>query len=61
MLWPHTKTLVPAEAGYEIFVEMWKPPFAKHIVLTWNSMPRIVHISSSSIRRPKGLHTPESQ
>ncbi len=31
MLWPHTKTLVPAEAGYEIFVEMRKPPLVKHL------------------------------
>ena len=31
MLWPYAKTLVPAEAGYEFFVEMLKPPFAKHL------------------------------
>jgi hypothetical protein len=40
MLWPHTKTLVPAEAGYEIFIEMRKPPFVKHKVdVTTNSVP----------------------
>ena len=43
MLWPHTKTLVPAEAGYEFFVETLKPPLAKHkIAITTNSVPCII-------------------
>jgi hypothetical protein len=40
MLWAHTKTLVPAEAGHEFFVETLKPPLAKHkIAFTTNSVP----------------------
>jgi len=43
MFWPHTKTLVPAEAGYEFFVEMSKLPFAEHkITFTTNSVPCII-------------------
>jgi hypothetical protein len=43
VLWPHTKTLVPAEPGYELSVEMLTPPFAKHTVtFTTNSVPYII-------------------
>lgn len=43
MSWPHTKTLVPAEAGYEIFIEMRKPPLAKHkAAVTTNSVSYII-------------------
>ena len=43
MLWPHTKTLVPAEAGYEFIDEMLTPPIAKHTVaFTTNSMLCII-------------------
>ena len=43
MFWPHTKKLVPAEAGYEFFVEMPKLPFAEHkITFTTNSVPCII-------------------
>ena len=43
MLWPHTKTLVPAEAGYEFFVETLKPPLAKQkVTVTTNSVPCII-------------------
>jgi hypothetical protein len=40
MLWPYTKTLVPAEAGYEFFAEMLKPPLVKlKVAVTTNSVP----------------------
>jgi len=43
VLWPHTKTLVPAEPGYELSVEMLTPPFAKHTVtFMTNSVPYII-------------------
>jgi hypothetical protein len=43
MFWPHTKTLIPTEAGYEFIVEMLTPPFAKHTVaFTTNSVPYII-------------------
>ena len=43
MLWPHTKKLVPTEAGYEFIDEMLTPPIAKHTVaFTTNSVPCII-------------------
>jgi hypothetical protein len=43
MFWPHTKTLIPTEAGNEFIVEMLTPPFAKHTVaFTTNSVPYII-------------------
>jgi hypothetical protein len=40
MFWPHTKKLVPTEAGYEFIDEMLTPPIAKHTVaFTTNSVP----------------------
>jgi len=37
VLWPHTKTLVPIEAGYEFIDEMLTPPIAKHTVAFTNN------------------------
>jgi len=39
MLWPHTKTNIPSEAGFEIFVETWNlPPVNQQAFLTTNSV-----------------------
>ena len=43
VLWPHTKKLVPTEAGYEFIDEILTPPIAKHTVaFTTNSVPCII-------------------
>jgi len=43
MLWPHTKTLIPTEAGHEFIFEMLTPPFAKYTVaFTISSVPYII-------------------
>ena len=52
MLWPRTKTLVPAEEGYELSVEMLKSPLAKHkVAVTTNSVSCI--ITPPLFRKPK--------
>ena len=43
MLWPHTKTPVPAKVGPEFFIEMWKSSPAKHkATLTNNFVSYII-------------------
>ncbi len=52
MFWPHTKTLVPEDPGYELSVEMWKPPLANlKIAVTTNSVPCIT--TPPLFRKPK--------
>ncbi len=61
MLWPHTKTLIPTEAGYEFFAEMLKPPFANHTVaFTTNSVPYII-TPPLSIKKLQDLCPQEDQ
>ncbi len=51
VLWPHTKTLVPTEPGYELSVEMCKPPLVKlKIAVTTDSMP--CRITPPFIKKP---------
>jgi hypothetical protein len=60
MLWPHTKILIPTEAGHEIIVEMLTPPFTKHTVaFTTNSMPYI--ITPPLLRNLKVVHWMENK
>ena len=58
ILWPHTKKLVPTEAGYEFIIEMLTPHFAKHTVaFTTHSVPCI--ITPPRFEKIQELHPPE--
>ena len=54
------KRLISTEAGYEVIVEMFTPPFLKHTVCHYDKLC-IPHHSSSSIKKLRSFHRSENK